>query len=199
MEMKSGRIWVADFAGESLAFGDVFLAEAFGAMAENFVEENGGGTSGQQRGAGKGIDERSLDRAPQFPRSALDSFGDEFIAGSVLGVEPVEIVVAIDVHAVGRFALHIELEAVMNLAERQFGPFASHLVLVGGERRERGNGIQDGRRLAERSGVFADALFPGLAVHVDGRRADRWRCAAVRAKNRGRCLLRSAPALAGWS
>src|SRR5579863_934760 len=43
---------LAYLAGKRLAFVDVLLAESFGAMAENFVEENGGGAAGQHGRAG---------------------------------------------------------------------------------------------------------------------------------------------------
>ena len=55
-----GKNLLAHFAGERLAFADVLLAEAFGAVPENFMEEDGGGAAGEQRGAGVGIDERRL-------------------------------------------------------------------------------------------------------------------------------------------
>ena len=41
---------LAHFARERLAFVDVLLAEALGAMAEDFVEENGGGAARQESG-----------------------------------------------------------------------------------------------------------------------------------------------------
>src|SRR5580658_11257902 len=51
---------LADLAGEGLAFGDVLLAEALGAVSEDFVKEDGGGASCEQRGSGVGIRERGL-------------------------------------------------------------------------------------------------------------------------------------------
>ena len=48
MLRKSGKNLFADFFRKRLAFGDVFLAVAFGAMAKHFVEKNGSGAARQQ-------------------------------------------------------------------------------------------------------------------------------------------------------
>src|SRR5262249_55500253 len=42
---------LADFFREGLSFGDVLLAVTFGAMTEDFVEEDGGSAASQERGA----------------------------------------------------------------------------------------------------------------------------------------------------
>src|SRR6185437_2313368 len=51
---------LADLAGEGLPFADVFLAETFETMAKNFVEENRGGASGEQRWSSERLDEWRL-------------------------------------------------------------------------------------------------------------------------------------------
>ena len=54
----------------------------------------------------------------------LNAREDVFIVRRVLRIEPIEIRVAIDVHAVRRFALHVQFEPVVHLAEGQLGAFA---------------------------------------------------------------------------
>ena len=55
----------------------------------------------------------------------------------------------------------------MNLSEGELRAFGIHLILIGGQRGERGDGIQHCGRFAELRGVSPHALFPGLAVHVN--------------------------------
>ena len=80
-----------------------------------------------KRGPGVGIDERRVVERFRFLNHRLDVLEDGLVVGSVFGIEPVEIGVAVDVHAVRSFALHVELEAVVNLAEGELGAFAIHL------------------------------------------------------------------------
>src|SRR5271163_3174980 len=100
----------ADFAGESLALVDVLLAETFGAVAENFVEEEIGGSSGKQRRTGVRIHERCFIERFGLLDHHLNAIEDNFFGRRVLGVQPIEIGVAVDVHAIGRFALHVQLQ-----------------------------------------------------------------------------------------
>ena len=85
MEMKVGQNLFADLAGEGLALVDVLLAEAFGAMAENFVEEDGGGASGKQRRTGIRIHERRFVERFGLLDHHLNAIEDGFFVGASLG------------------------------------------------------------------------------------------------------------------
>src|ERR1700741_3864200 len=88
-----------------------------------------------------------------------------FVVRGILWSEPVEIVVAVDVHPVWSFALNVKLEAIMNLCERNLASLAGYLVLIRGERREGDNGIKNGRLLAECRRIFPAARFPRRPIH----------------------------------
>src|ERR1700739_1511191 len=92
-------------------------------------------------------------------------FENYFVVRGILGSEPVEIVVAVDVHPVRSFALNVKLEAVMNLSERNLASFAGYFVLIRGERREGDNGIKNGGGLAGCRRTFPDARFPRRPIH----------------------------------
>ena len=59
-ERKPGRIVFADVLGEGLALLVAALALALEAMAEDFVEEDGGGAAGENGGAVEGLGDRSF-------------------------------------------------------------------------------------------------------------------------------------------
>ncbi len=164
---KIGKDLFADLARKRLSFVDVLLPESFRAMAEDFVEEYRCCASGQQGWPGVGIDQGSLVEPLGLMNHHLDAREHRLVIRGVLGIEPVEIGEAIDVHPIGCLALHVELKAVMNLPEAQLRAFAIHLVLVHAERREGRDGIQYRGRFTERRCISPHALFPGLAVHVN--------------------------------
>ena len=157
----------ADFAGESLPFVDVFLAETFGAMPEDLMKEHGGSASGEQRRTGVRINQRSFIESLGLRNHGLDSREDNFIVRSILRVEPIEIGVAIDVHSIRGFALDVELEAVMHLAKGELGTFGIHLVLIHSQRSESRDRIEDFGRFTEGGGVLANFFFPGLAIYFN--------------------------------
>ncbi len=101
-------------------------------MSENLMKENRGCAAGKQCGAGVGIHERRFVERFGFLDHRLNVLEHGLVVGSVFRSEPVEIVVAVDVHPVGSFALNVEFEAVVNLAEGNLGSFAGHFVLIGG-------------------------------------------------------------------
>ncbi len=106
MVRKSGKICWSDFFREGLSFGDVLLAMAFGAVAEDFVEEYGGGAAGEQRRSYAG----SFSGAATRPSSSLRMVAARGVNGfdrrGRRRVDPVKIVIAVDVHAVRGFALN---------------------------------------------------------------------------------------------
>src|SRR4029077_17037832 len=63
---KLRKNFLANLASECLALVDVLLAESFGAMAENFVKENGGGAPRHDRGAGIGLPGGAFFRGSRF-------------------------------------------------------------------------------------------------------------------------------------
>src|SRR6266851_6834531 len=156
------------FFRKRLSFGYILLPVAFGAMAKNFVEKHRRGASGQQcRPDGRVVDGRGNQSFQLLAHRRLRCI-HRFVVRRVLGVDPVEIVVAVDVHAVRRLALDEQLQPVTNLPELQLRPFAGHVKGVLPLRRERHDGIDDRRRFAKSLGISADFLFPWLAVHGDG-------------------------------
>src|SRR5580658_1645709 len=154
----------ADLFREGLPFGGIFLAVAFGAVAEHFMEKDGVRSAGQERRSDRWFVNRRNDKTFQFLAHRGLRGGDGFVIRRVGRIDPVKIVVAVDVHAVGRFALNEQLETVADLAELQLGSFASDLqnvLSLGGESHNR---IDNRSRFAERAGVSADFFFPRLAV-----------------------------------
>ena len=129
------------------------------------------GAAGQQRRPGIRIHERRFIERLRFLNHFLDAGHHGLFVRRILGIEPVEIRVAVDVHAVGRFALHVQFEPVMNLAEYKLRAFGIHLVLIRGQRRKCGDRIQHRRRFAELRRIFPHAIFPGLSVHVNFHRS----------------------------
>src|ERR1700674_3137923 len=101
---------LADLAGESLAFVDIFLAESFGAMAKDFVKENGSGAACQKRGPGKGLDQRRGHQRFEFLAEDLSLREHALVIRRVRRIRPVKIVVTVDVHAARRFSLYEQFQ-----------------------------------------------------------------------------------------
>ncbi len=158
----------ADLVGKRLAFADIFLAEAFRAMAEYFVEENGSGAARQKRGPGIWLDQRSGHQPFQFLAQDLSLREHGLIVRRVGRISPVKIVVTIDVHSIRRFSLNEQFQPVMDLAKLQACAFAGDLILIVSRRAERHDGIQDLRRRAKGASVKANFFFPRFAVGTDG-------------------------------
>ena len=91
---------------KSLSLGNIFLTVAFRAVSEHFVKENRSRSSRQECRAHTWLIERSLDQSFHFLAQRRACCGHIFVAGRVLLINPVEIVVTLDVHAIGRFALN---------------------------------------------------------------------------------------------
>jgi hypothetical protein len=96
-----------------------------------------------------------------------DSRKHDFVIGGIFRAEPIEIGVTIDVHSVRGFALDVKFEAIMHLTERELRAFGIHLVLIHSKSGERRDRVQNLRRFAEGGGIFANPLFPGLAIDFD--------------------------------
>src|SRR5579864_2303613 len=60
---KTGQDWLADFLRKGLAFGGVFLTVAFGTVAKDFVEKDGGSAAGQERWSNRRLVDRGFDEA----------------------------------------------------------------------------------------------------------------------------------------
>ena len=159
---------LSDFFREGLSFAHVFLPVAFRAVAKNLVEEHRGGASREQRRANGWVDNRRLDQP--FQLLAHGRFGS--VHGLVIRrffrIHPVKVVIAVDVHPVGRLPLDKQFQPVAHLSELQLRPFAGHLQHVLRLRAEGHDGIDDGRRFAKGFRVRAHFGFPRRAVHVDG-------------------------------
>jgi len=136
---KVGKNGLADFLGERLTFVHVFLAMAFGAVPKNFVEEHGGGATGQERRTNGWIVERRDNEAFHFFADLSGSRKDGFVVGRIGRIDPIEILITVDVHAIAGFALNKKLEAVANLAILELGAFGSELDGVFRKSRERDN------------------------------------------------------------
>ena len=123
-EVRQERL--ANFAREGLALADILLAESFVAMPENFMEENRGGAAGQHRRPRKGLGQRRLDQRFQFLLKHGALRQHRLVIWSRGRIDPIEIVVAVDVHSVGRLALDEELQPVAHLAELKLCALARH-------------------------------------------------------------------------
>lgn len=161
----------ADFFSEGLTFGRIFLTMALGAMAENFMKEHGSGAACEQGRSDRGIVDGSRYEAFEFLAHGPLRSKHGFIVGGIAGIDPIEIVITVDVHAVGSFALDEKLEAVADLAVLQLRAFAGHLIDVLRLRGEGDDGIDDGGGVAEGAGIGADFFFPRLAVQGKGNRS----------------------------
>ena len=96
-----GENFLADLACEGLALGDVFLAETFGAVAEDFVKENGGSAARKQRRTRVRLNERRFVESLGFLNQSMNRGRDRFVVRGVFGIEPIEIRISLDVHSVG--------------------------------------------------------------------------------------------------
>src|SRR6266851_4099408 len=158
---------LADFFRKRLPFGHVFLTVAFGAMAKDFVEKYRRCAPRQQRRSNRRIVDGRGDQSFQLLAHRRFCRVHRFVVRCVLGVYPIKIVVAVDVHSVRRLALDEQLQPVANLSVLQLRPFAGYLIRVLRLRRERHDGIDDRRRFAKRLGIRTDSLLPRFAVHRD--------------------------------
>ncbi len=105
-------------------------------MPEHFMEENRGSATGEKRGTCIGFDQRRSYESFEFLAEDL-SFGEHsLVVGSVRRIRPVKIIITVDVHPIGRFALDKQFQPVMNLAELQARPFAVGLILIFSKRAE---------------------------------------------------------------
>jgi len=109
-------------------------------------------------------------RQPDLPIPCACGFRgiDRLVTRRVFGVDPIEIVVAVNVHPVGRLALDEQLQAVANFAELELRSFAGHLKRVFRLGAEGHNGINDGRRIAKRLWYRRALFLPRLAIHGNG-------------------------------
>src|SRR4029077_10122643 len=116
---ETGQNLFAHLFGESLALIDVLLPVALSAMSEDFMEKNCGCAACQKRRGNAGVvDGRSYQAfhlLAKLKRGGLHGL----VVGRFAGVDPVKVVVAIDVHAIDRFTLDKQLQAVTNLAKLQ--------------------------------------------------------------------------------
>src|SRR5580700_4382294 len=154
----------ADLFRKSLAFGGIFLPVAFGAVSKNFVEKDGSRAAGQERRSNRWLVNRCGNESFKFLAHGGLRGGDGFVVRRVSGIDPVKIVVALDVHSIRRLALDEQLQAVTDLAELQLGSFAGDLEDVLGLRGEGDNGIDNRRGFAERVSIGTDFFFPRFAV-----------------------------------
>src|SRR5277367_4663100 len=58
--------WFADLFSKRLAFGGIFLAVAFGAVSEHFMEKDGSRAAGQERRSNRWVVNRRNDKSFQF-------------------------------------------------------------------------------------------------------------------------------------
>ena len=91
------------------------LPVALSAMSEDFMEKYRRCASCQQCWSDGRIVDRSGHQPFQFLAHRRFRGVDRFVVRRVLGIDPIKIVVAVDVHAVRRFALDEQLQPVTNL------------------------------------------------------------------------------------
>src|ERR1700721_1366980 len=140
---KTRQDGFANFFGKRLSFRGIFLAMTFGAMAKNFMEKDGSGSASQKGRSNRRLVDGRDDKPFELLAHGRLGGKHSFVVGRVPRIHPIEIVVAIDVPTVRRFALDEQLEAVADLANLQLSAFTGNLQTVLRLGRKRHNGIDD--------------------------------------------------------
>ncbi len=168
---KLGENFLANFFGEGLSLFFVALAMAFEAMAEDFVEKNGGSASAEKRGTVVRLGDGRLAEILQVFRHFIDFGGELGFAGKTAGGRRLKRFDAQELHAIVGARLCLENQA----GGRIWGGDRRALT---GDHAHRGSlhlkyhtGEVNAGIFSERGGEAANLAFPGDAI--EGRRLRR--------------------------
>ncbi len=164
---EGGQDLLAELLGEGLAFGVAALALAFETVAEDFVEEDGGGATGEDGGAVEGLGDGSGAEGDEVVRHGEGLVEDGLLVGEVGGFVGLEGFDAEEVHAVGGAGAGDDDEAGDVAGSGYAGALrGDEVVGLGGG--AHADGVdEDVGELLEDVGDLAEAGLPGGAVDVE--------------------------------
>ncbi len=169
---EGGQDLLAEELGEGLAFVVAALALAFEAVAEDFVEEDGGGAAAEDGGAVEGLGDGSFAEGLEVLGHGDGLVGEGLLVGEVGGIVGFEGLGAEEVHAVGGAGAGDDDETGDVAGCGDLCAFGGDEVVGLGGGLEGDVVEEDVGVLLEEAGEFAQAVLPGGAVDdQDG----RWR------------------------
>ena len=166
-----GKHDLIHFFREGLAFVFAALAMAFEAMAENFVEENGGGAAGEKRGAVERLgDGRFAQRGEIFSHfwNAARDFG---FGRKLIGRERLESFHAKEIHAIFGARFGLNHEADRRGRRYEAAAFRGNVGGFGFRNREDYQRRINFRIFAKFAGQAANAIGPVLFIEIEFRDA----------------------------
>src|SRR5271167_3814921 len=92
--------WFADFFRKCLALGGIFLTVALSAMAKDLMEKDRSRAAGQERWSNRRLVNWRCDETLEFLAHRSLCGGDGLVVRRIRGIDPVEIVITVDVHSV---------------------------------------------------------------------------------------------------
>ena len=139
----------AQALGEGLAFALIFLAVAFDAVSEDFVEEDAGGASGENGRAQKGFGYRGVQQSGQIGAHAVDGGQQHVVGRQRGGIGGVEARCRRQIHTVGGAAFGGNRDAHEVAAVLQTAAFGVDEVSGFPLRDQRHAGGEDFRKAVE--------------------------------------------------
>src|SRR5262249_22112830 len=161
-ELRKNRF--SHCCSKSLSCCKVLLPVSFCPMPENFMEENCSRTPCQHGRTNGWLVDRCLHQSFHLFAQCRARGSHGLVVWCVLRINPVEVVITLDIHSIRGFSLYEQFQPVTNLPVLQLRPFRVHLIHVLRQGAKRHNRIQNRLRFTERFRIRTHALFPWPAV-----------------------------------